>query len=198
MRTFAISVCFALLAAACLTSGCGYAYKVQKQDAYEVGPITSSQKIYVRPPVFDKMTPRPEDYENEQDWATDVADIQKEFGEQVTATAESHGLAGRVVPATLTQEVKDGVLVETDVVKFRPEWSAMGGGYDFLTLHVRFLDADSGKKLYESELEVTTKIWGPVGWRANSISGRLAIASWNMLPPVMSIVKTGAISPLQD
>ena len=178
-----------------LLGGCGFYHRTIKENTIDAGAISNAGKFMIRPISFAKMNGRPEAYETDQEWATDVADIHKEYAEEVAIVAEEYGLKDKTVMLTTNQEVSEGILVEADVIGMRLEYNAFSGGFDFLTTAIKFTDVASGKVLYEGEIETSSKRMGLVGWKGASFPGRVSMACWNVVRPLFAIMKYGQIKP---
>ncbi len=187
----------ALAAALLLCQGCGFYYKAVRQEAMPPANITRAPAFKVRPISFEKL-PKPGDYETEAQWRADTRGLAPEFIEEITDLAGGEGLSGRVSAVKRDEAVTEGVLVVSEVVDIIREYNAFAGGFDFLVVELTFTDAKTGSQLYKGKLMVSSKRYGPVGWRAMAFPGRLALASWNLVPPIISIIKNGKITPEID
>ena len=189
----------ALLAAAALIlcQGCGFYYKALKQEAVPSARITRGGTLHVRPISFEKMS-KPGDYETEKQWREETRGLIPEYNEELSDVAGGEGLSGRIKLVKPDEKVTVGILVEAEVVDIRRDWNAFAGGFDYLVVQITFTDVASGEKLYKGQIEASSKRYGPVGWRAQAFPGRLALASWNVVTPIVSIIKSGKITPEQD
>jgi hypothetical protein len=173
---------------------CGYYYKTMTQPPTAVVAVATAPAVFFYPPWFGQL-PRPEAYTDDPTWQRDVAQIQAEWLEQVPAYADDEGVASRVFTLPMGMPVPAGAIgVQFTVVGLRDDYSAMSGGFLYLTADLRFVDS-SGVILFDSRVEATSKITGPVAWRGMAIDGRIAFASWNLLTVAMRVVRTGRIEP---
>ena len=185
------------LLALLLCQGCGFYYKALSQEAVPPARITKAKIYRVRPLSLEKLA-KPADYETEAQWREETRALAAEFHQEVMDESSNQGLAGRVKPAALDEAVAEGVLVQSEVVGIRREWSAFAGGFDFLEVEITLLQRPGDEVLFKGRVEVSSKRYGPVGWRAQAFPGRLALASWNLAVPIVSVIKTGKIAPVED
>jgi hypothetical protein len=191
-------LCSLVALVAVATSACGFNYKVMKQEPVDAPALAAATTFKWRPISFAEIE-RLEGYENDQDWKTDILDVQKEYLEIVTERVTEAGLAGKVATVSLEAAVTDGVIIEPVVKRIRQEYNGFSGGYDFLYVDLLFKDATSQKVLFKGHVECTSNVaFGPIGWRARTVNGRMALASWNTIAPIISIIKNQKVDPLED
>ncbi len=188
----------ALLLTFGFSSGCGtlYYYSTKVQETKDQAALQKAPVYYVKHISFDQI-PKPEDYESEQQWREEIDHLMPEYEEEVSAWAKEANLVGKVIPLKKDQKADKGVLVEAEVKNIRREWSGFSGGFDYLTSDIRFTDVQSGEVLFTAEVETTSLRYGPIGWRANAFSGRLAFNTWNVVRAIFSAIQNGKIDPLQ-
>lgn len=185
------------LLALLVCQGCGFYYKALNQEAVPPARITKAKVYRVRPPSFEKI-PKPGDYETEAQWREETRALAAEFHQEVIDESGNQGLAGRVKPASRVEAVDQGILVLAEVVGIRREWNTFAGGFDFLEVEITLLQKPGDEVLFKGRVDVSSKRYGPVGWRAQAFPGRLALATWNLAAPIVSVIKKGRIAPLQD
>lgn len=180
-------------------SGCGgYYYKVIKQEPVDAPALASAAAFKWRPISFAAIE-RLEDYESDEAWMTEVRDVQKEYLEVVNERLADDGLTGKVATVGLNDAVSEGVVIEPAVKRIKREFSGATGGYDYLYVDLVFKDAATQKVLFQGEVESTSHhAFGPTRWRQQSLNGRLSFASWNTIGPIISIIQSQKIEPLQD
>jgi hypothetical protein len=186
-----LAVCFLAL----LLGGCAPPYYItQAQSPTSPQKVTSASIVRVRAIDFSKI-PLPAGYDAPQ-WTADTKDIMPEFFEQIGKEADGEGVAAKVKNAQLEDAIADGVVIESVVVGYRPEYNGFSGGFDYLKVRLQAIDAASKAVLYEGTVEVTSKAYGVgMGFRAGSQRNRLSFCAWNLAKPIVSIVKTGKIDP---
>jgi len=177
-----------------ICQGCGYYHKTLSQEAGPPARITKAALYQVLPPSFEKI-PKPEDYESEAQWREETRGLAGEFHQAVADEVSSLEITAKVAPATPGVTPPSGILVEPVVLGIRREWRMVAGGYDFLTVAITVTKLPDKVVLYKGEVEVSSKRYGPVGYRAARFPGRLGLATWNLAGPIASIIKKGKIIP---
>jgi len=191
--------CVLFAVVALVASSCGYFYKVKKQEPVDAAAIKSASTFKWRPISFAEIERLADYYESDEDWQTDIRDVQKEYLEVVTERVAEAGLAAKVSTVGLQAAVTEGVIIVPVVKRIKQDYSVVGGGYDYLYVDLLFQDAASQKTLFTGQVECTSStFFGPTGWRASSIDGRLALASWNTIAPIISVIKSQKIQPLEQ
>ena len=185
------------LLALLLCQGCGFYYKALNQEAVPPARITKAAVYHVRPPSFEKLA-KPDDYETEAHWREETRALAAEFHQEVIDEAGNQGLAGRVKAVGLDEAVTSGILVQSEVKGIRREWNTFAGGFDFLDVELTFTQLPGGEVLFKGRVEVSSKRYGPVGWRAQAFPGRMALATWNLATPLVCVIKKGKIVPPED
>ena len=174
--------------------GCGFYHKTLSQEAGPPARITKAALFQLLPPSFEKI-PKPEDYESEAQWREETRGLAAEFHEAVADEVSSQDVTAKVVPAPPGQTPPSGILVEPMVLSIRREWRMVAGGYDFLTVELTVSQLPGKDLLYKGQVEVSSKRYGPVGYKASTFPGRLGLATWNLAGPIVSVIKKGKIIP---
>ena len=185
-----------LVVAGVLASACGYTYRTLSQPPSPAQAVTTAPTVYFLPPSFAQV-PRPESYQDDATWQTDLADILLEWKDQVPAYAADAGLGGRVAVLQEGQALPAGAVgVQMTVLGLLDDYNAFSGGFLYMTSNLRFIDSN-GAVLFDSQVETTSKMYGPISWRSMAINGRIAFCSWALITVAFNVMHYGTIEPAE-
>jgi len=195
--TRALASC--LLAALLLSiglQGCRSIPYYQTVNSMAVKPeaIRQADRFSVRPVNFDEVE-KPSSYVTRAQFLEEMQAEISEFAEELNHQAQGAGVGGRVMMIDAHATVPSGVIVESHVVEVHLAWDFYKGGADYLVVDLFFKDAQTGQPLFESRVK-TSSLWtNNLGHKMNGSGGRLGIATWNLVRPIISVIKKGQIDP---
>jgi len=182
-----------LIVSLALFTGCTKYYKTVNQTPASFTPGANGLSFSIVPISFEGISREPGSQSYMESW--NISDVQKEWVEEVLLQIKAEEITSPVRVMESASQVTEGILVESKAISYRDEYSRINGGYLFMTVELSFTEVSTGKRLFTGSLEVSSHRLGPIQWRGVSLSGRIALASWNVVPPIMYVIKKGKIDP---
>ena len=180
---FTMPACFATIHNRALSGRCLDAEKLKTAETFSV-----------RPPDFAAVD-KPESYITKDQLLEEMRGEIPEFNEELQFQAGRAGLAGKVRAVGADEPVSSGVVVEAHVVSIKLGWGFSTGGEDRMVVDMTFTEAASGAPLYEARVDVSSTWRSPQPYKTNESKGRLGMASWNLVRPIIMVIRQRQISP---
>jgi hypothetical protein len=169
-------------------------YKTINSMALKPGAIAQADRFAVRPVNFNEVE-KPSSYVTQAQFLEEMRAEIPEFTEELNHQAQGAAVSERVIMIDADGSLPSGVIVESHVVEVRLGWDFYKGGADYLVVDLIFKDAQSGDMLFESRVQTSSAWTNNLGHKMNTSCGRLGIATWNLVRPIISVIKHGRITP---
>ncbi|MBN2498292.1 MAG: hypothetical protein JXR96_27115 [Deltaproteobacteria bacterium] len=187
--------CLSVLLAAALSACSFVSYnRVLSDRPIAAEAIVQSDSISVRPVSFENLD-KPESYITKDQFLEEMRAEIPEFAEELNFQSIRTGLSGRVRMVGADEVVPSGVIVESHAVLVRLGWDFYKGGVDTLDVDLAFKDAQSGAILFESRVQLASHWHSEQPHKMNTSVGRLGIATWNLVRPILSVIEYGRVTP---
>ena len=179
-----------------LSVGCFFSSthnKALSDRCLDAAKLDAAESFSVRPPNFASVE-KPESYITKDQLLEEMREEIPEFNEELQFQARKAGLEGQVQAVGANEAVSSGVVVETKVVSIKLGWDFYDGGEDRMTVDLRFSDAADGTLLYEARVDLSSTWYSPQPSKTNESKGRLGMATWNLVRPILMVIRQGKIS----
>jgi hypothetical protein len=183
-------------------SACGFRYyQVVSQPTTPSGDIKNSQEFKVRPISYAKISYKDLGYDSEAKMKEEFVNFAPDFQSHFKDMWKTEGVPEKKVTMVgATDEVADGILVETQVDRIQLNWNMWSNNPDDFFVTVTFIDAAKKVPLYTGSFQVkntsNAAIWSG-GWSNVTFGNRLNSAAYNIVWVLIKIMSKGVADPAQ-
>jgi hypothetical protein len=178
-------------------SACGFRYyQTVSQPANPSGDIKNSPEFKVRPISYAKVSYKDLGYETEAKMKEEFVNFGPDFSSHFKDMWKTEGVPEKKVTMVgATDEVTEGILVETEVDRIQLNWNAWSNKPDDFFVTITFTDAAKKAQLYTGKFQVKNTAFS-MGWSGVSFGNRLNNAAYNIVWVLIKIMSKGVADPV--
>lgn len=179
-------------------SACGFKYyKADSQPTSPSSDIKNSPEFKVRPISYAKVSYKDLGYESEAKMKEEFVNFAPDFVSNFNGMWKTEGVPEKKVTMVgATDEVTEGILVETEVDRIQLNWNAFSGTPDDFFVTITFTDAAKKAQLYTGKFQVKNSAW-TLGWAGMSFGNRLNYGAYNIDWLLVKIMSNGIATPTE-
>lgn len=179
-------------------SACGFKY--YKADIQPMSPSTdikNSPEFKVRPLSYAKVSYKDLGYESEAKMKEEFVNFAPDFVSNFKDMWKTEGVPEKKITMVgATDEVTEGILVETEVDRIQLNWNAFSGTPDDFFVTITFTDAAKKAQLFTGKFQVKNTAW-TLGWAGMSFGNRLNYGAYNIVWLLVKIMSNGIATPAE-
>ncbi len=179
-------------------SACGFRY--YKADIQPMSPSTdikNSPEFKVRPLSYAKVSYKDLGYESEAKMKEEFVNFAPDFVSNFKDMWKTEGVPEKKITMVgATDEVTEGILVETEVDRIQLNWNAFSGTPDDFFVTITFTDAAKKAQLFTGKFQVKNTAW-TLGWAGMSFGNRLNYGAYNIVWLLVKIMSNGIATPAE-